>query len=154
MARPPKITPTLTAQVVTRLQRGETIPAIAVALGVSKSTVDRTARLAKTATRPAAPVPGPPPSSDDMPEEISDGVDPAQVRRWIASVEKMARAAETRGEVGAFATLMTRYVQLLEHVRKTTPAPPPDPNANPDMLEARERGRAAMHALIDQALRP
>lgn len=98
----------------------------------------------------------PPPVSDEageVPTDIPGTVDGAQIRAWIAKVVTMAQAAEHNGEVGAFATLATRYVQLLAHLHKTEPPPPPDPNANPDMIEARERGRAMMHVLIDQVLK-
>lgn len=152
MARPLQITPGIIAQVVQRRQRGESAASVAAALGLSKSSVDRAMKYAKGSdpSKPAQPVKCEPATA--APPVDVDTADPSEIGRMIAEVKSAADAAKANGNLGAYASLMSRLVALLEHQRKVTPAQPPDPNEHPDMIAAAKRARDRLHALIESAL--
>ncbi len=133
--------------------RGQSAQTIAKAIGggVSYRTVARRMRELKGKEPPK----GPPPTlaaAEDIPEEIPEGVDLSTVEKWIPELEKAIRAAQVDKDFSAVASLMSRLIAMLEHKRKASPVPKPDPNDNPDMIAAKERARKEFHRLIDHSL--
>jgi hypothetical protein len=127
--------------------------AIAAVLGggVSASTVGR--RMRELKGKAPAPVVSPVfAEAEEVPEEVPEGTELGVVEKWIPKIEAAARAAEASKNYGAMASLMAKLVALLEHKRKATPVAKPDPNDNPDMIEAKERARKEFHRLIDHSL--
>lgn len=152
MSRNRSLTASQSSVVIERLRRGDSPAALAREFGVSKRTIERErSRIEKVVER-VAPVPAPSQALDAEEQSIPEGASPEFVQRQIARVEAMVAEAHRTRNVPAFASLMQRLIALMAHQHRTAPAPPSDPNANPDMIEARDRCRAAMHELIDQAL--
>lgn len=150
MARPTKLEPAVVADLHARRRRGQTIETIAKGTGLAEGTIRKGLALPDPAppvrpphAAPAAPAEPPP---DDVPEDAGVG----DIDRWMRWVEDAARAAKQTGEMGQFASLMTRLVALADQRRKAAPPPKADPNEHPDMLVARERVRAALHKALDK----
>jgi hypothetical protein len=118
---------------------------IAKIVGVGVGSVNNYLK-SKPAPQPSAPV------AEDVPDNIPEGTDLATVDRWIPRVERMIDAADAAKDFGAASSLIAKLHSLLEHKRKATPPAPPDPNANPDFVEAARRARERLRKLIDTAV--
>ncbi len=124
---------------------------IAKIVGVGIGTVNNYLKTKVTSlpeTPPAVPLTG---EAEDTPDEIPEGVDVGTVDKWIRKIERAAETAEQAREFNAMSSLMTKLTALLEHKRKAAPPAPPDPNQNPDFVEAARRARERLHKLIDTA---
>jgi hypothetical protein len=141
------------AQIAARMKRGQSAQTIAKAIGggVSYRTVARRMRELKGKEPPKESKPVVEDVAD-VPEEIPEGVDLGTVEKWIPRIERAAESAEADGDFTAMSSLMAKLVALLEHKRKATPIPKPDPNDNPDMIAAKERARKEFHRLIEHSL--
>lgn len=149
--------PDADAQIKARTERGESAETVAAALGgaVSVSTIRRRqVALRGRGSKPAPPAPAALDATDDVPETIPDEAPVELIRRWLARVEKGARAAEEAENLPALASLAMRAASLAEALRKATPLPKADPNENPDMRALAEQGEKRLMALIDDLFAP
>jgi hypothetical protein len=135
-------------EVIRLRDKGLKQPEIATYAKISVGSVNRIIKDYKV----AAPAPALSASADEPPELIPEGVDVAIVDKWIPKVEKMLAQAEAAKDMSAASSLLSRLTSLLEHKRKAAPLPKEDPNADPDMIAAKERARAEFHRLIDHNL--
>ncbi len=146
MARPIKLTPTVIAAIDARRRAGDTYVQISQSLGLAQGTI----RKAVETIKARAPVRVQPTEApEEVPVTIPDGTDPGQVSRWLASTEKMLAAAEAAKEIGHYNSLMSRYLGLLEYVRKSAPPPKVDPNENPDMIALGDQVWARLCKMLD-----
>ncbi len=144
--------PTTDAEIAQRMKRGQSCQTIAKAIGggVSYRTISRRMqelRGKEPAKAPVAPAPEAV-AAGEVPDVIPEGVDLGAVDKWISRVERAAAVAEADGDFTAMSSLMAKFVALLEHKRKATPLPKPDPNENPDFVAAAKRAREMLHKLI------
>jgi hypothetical protein len=148
--------------------KGGTAKSIAATLsaagvkGSSSATIGRRMRelrgtIGAPSPRSKAPTPAPPPDSaaaplPSKPEEIPADATPTQLDRWITQADDAVNAAEAAENLPLMGQMLRVAASLAETRRKATPPEPPDPNANPDMIAAAKRARAALHKLIDSAV--
>ena len=108
------------------------------------------------APAPPPPVVPPPPPSDpggDDPDPIDfAGADLETLNSWIERTDRLAKKADTEGNVAGFASLSRLLLVAFRARAALRPPPPPDPNANPDMVAAGKRAREKLHELVDRAL--
>lgn len=86
------------------------------------------------------------------PDAVPEGAAESDYDSWLADAKAHADAAQAEGDLEGFGKMGRLTVALLEAKRKATPLPKEDINAHPDMLAAKERARAALHRLVDQAV--
>lgn len=115
-------------------------------ISVKPGVASRLADAIEAAVKEAPPLPR---DSDEIPE----GTDLDTLDRWILVAERLGNIAEAEGNLQAVANFGRLSASLIEAKRKGTPMPVQDPNEAPDMLEAKQRAREKLHALVDQALR-
>jgi AcrR family transcriptional regulator len=125
---------------------------IAKIVGVGVGTVNN--YLKSKGTAQPAPPPAPPsePAPVEVPDSIPEGIDLGTVDKWLRNIEEAASEAKAAKDFNAMSSLMAKFTALLEHRRKATPPAPPDPNLNPDFVEAARRARERLHKLIDTAV--
>jgi len=116
------------------MARGQSADTIAKAIGggVSARTIQR--RMGELKGK----VPSLAPSrvledADAPPVELPSDLDLATVDGYIRDVEQDIKKARAASDHSATSSLFARLVALLEHKRKATPVPKPDPNEDPDM---------------------
>lgn len=99
----------------------------------------------------AAKASGEEPPLPPSPDAIPEGADPGTIDRWIKRAEELAEIASNAGEVDGFVKMGRLSTALLEHKRKATPPPAPDPNESPDMVALAADVARRLHTMIDQA---
>jgi hypothetical protein len=100
---------------------------------------------------PPRPAVGPAPAiptAEDLDRALSDGT----VDELLEDVQRLRRDAAEKGNVAVLKALGQLELQAHDRKRKDRPPPVVDPNQAPDMIAAKERGRAEFHRLIDQAV--
>jgi len=90
-------------------------------------------------------------ASTDTPMSASDEL--AKVDKWIKKIEEEAEIAQGAGEMQLFGTLTSKLVSLLEHRRKVSPVPKPDPNENPDMIALGEQVWERLRSTVKSRLK-
>lgn len=161
------------------ISRGGTAESVHAALAmagirkVSMRTIGRRIAEAKgkpggARVRPAAPDPAPrvprelpqddedEPDEDELPDtpaEIPEDTTIATYDRWIAEAETMGKIAAEDANYGEWSKMGRLVVMFSEARRKARPMPKIDPNEHPDMLVAKEKGRAELHRLAEAVLR-
>lgn len=112
---------------------------------------------ASRAKAPADSEPGPDAADDaplpETPEDIPAVASLEQLDRWIRYADAAVEAAQLDDDRTALGPLLRVASALAETRRKATPPTPPDPNLNPDMIEAAERVRKRWHALAESLVR-
>lgn len=73
-------------------------------------------------------------SDSSLPVAPLEAADTLDADDMITAVQAEANAAKHRNDMATYAALTRLVVTLLEHKRKATPPPAPDPNANPDLI--------------------
>ena len=132
------------------IKQAEIAKIVGVSLGAVNKVVNESAPSASPEARPIPPAQSEPALSD-VPDEIPEGTDLGRAEAWLRDIDEAIRKAADRGDDDAITKLMARATALLEYRRKAAPAPPPDPNANPDFVEAARRARERLHHLIKTA---
>jgi hypothetical protein len=102
------------------------------------------------ATLPAPP--GLPGAPGELPVVVPADATLAQIDWWLDLAKKHVAEAEKAGNMAAVAAFMARAAAFTEARRKATPEPPPDPNANPDMVRMGEQVEAQLFRLVDALL--
>ena len=92
-------------------------------------------------------------SLDAIPVDVPPDASLEQIEWWLSLVRRHVETAEQACNVAAIASLSARATALLEAKRKATPEPPPDPNANPDMIRLGEQVEARLFRLVDALLK-
>ncbi len=105
-------------------------------------------RAARRASVTAKPAPLPVDAA-----EISDSTPLEQIAAWLAMAREEADAARASGDVDAMGKMLRIASTLLGLQQKSTPAARPDPNENPDFVEAADVGWEKLHARIDAIVR-
>ncbi len=103
----------------------------------------RAVQTAPTAEAPPLP---------ETPEDIPDGTDVSTLDHWIEVAKRNGATAETEKNLAGIGAMGRLVATLLEHRRKATPDPKPDPNEHPDMVAAAKRAREDLHTLISTAV--
>ncbi len=98
--------------------------------------------------RPGGPATASIPTVADLDKALDDGT----VDELLEDVQRLRRQAAEDGNVAVLKSLGQLEIQAKILKRKDRPPPPVDPNQSPDMIAAKERGRAEFHRLIDQAV--
>lgn len=165
MARKRTVWPeSVDAQIRGMMAQGGTAESISQALtaqgvpGASRPTIGRRMQeIRGTIHAPRSPSMAsadPPPDSDldvsDVPDEIPDGTPLDRLDRWLSKVNGAIEAAEAAKNYPLLGQLIARGTALQDARRKAAPPPKVDPNANPDMLAAKERARKEFHRLVEQ----
>ncbi len=88
---------------------------------------------------------------EDIPEEVPAGVSLGDVDDYIARLERNLKRADAAGDFATVNAISARLVAFLEYKRKATPPAPPDPNADPDFIEAAREAREMLHRLVATA---
>jgi len=148
------------------LVRGMSANDIARDLGISLTTAKRRVaelkgkvpaeKTARLAAAKAAPPSAPSPPSDDVPiseEEIPAGATVEQIDKWLKVAEEKANNASALEDPDAHLSYLRIVLALIEARRKATPIPKPDPNDNPDMVEAAALVRERWHNLAENLSR-
>lgn len=168
MPRKSKIEATTRAYVVQRRRDGLSHEAIAaelvqrgtplsvgtvhkIAPGAPGQAPTKSTKARASAAGRAAPAAAPP--STPAVELPPDDADVATLDGWIASTQKLADDAAKVGNLTGFASLQRLLQSALEKRRKIRPPAPPDPDANPDLVQAGRRAADELHKLIDDALK-
>jgi hypothetical protein len=113
----PTYTPEQAAEVLIRLEEGQTYKSIAEAMGLKPTTVDAIRRKGKAKRFPS------PPSEPEIPSEITafeyPGLTPFQ--SWLHRWENAYKAAETKGNTTAMISLLSQYATRLVEKQQTEP---------------------------------
>lgn len=72
------------------------------------------------------------------------------LRRTMRELDQKLGDAHRRGDMSAYATLVTRLNQTSASLAKFAPRTSDDPNEQPDMIAAAAQGRAKLHAILDR----
>lgn len=140
------------------LTRGVSASVIAAELGISEATAKRRIRELKgkvPAARAAviASVPAPMLPAADEEVEIPSGATIDQIDEWLAVAKQKANESAALENPDAHLSYMRMVIALLEARRKSAPIPKPDPNENPDLVEAAARVRERWHRLAESLVR-
>lgn len=73
-----------------------------------------------------------------------------QLNAWLRTAREEVDTARAIGDIDTMQKMMRIAATLLALQQRYTAPPPPDPNANPDMIEAATRVRKKWHALADR----
>lgn len=84
-------------------------------------------------------------------EDLAKAVEAGTVDELLEDVQSLRRTAAAKGNVAIVAAMGRIELQAHKQQRQDRPPPPTDPNTHPDMVAAKERGRAEFQRLISQA---
>lgn len=165
-----ELTESQTARLADGVRRGETAEQVATALGggLGPRTVARRMRelrgpvaqsrgSSRRAEAPAStPVlasgASPMPAVDAAALEPPPGATREELHRLLGRAKAAIEEAERVGNLPLVGQMIRVTAMLSETIRKSTPAPTPNPEDDLDMIAARERGRKELLRLVAQVV--
>lgn len=153
-----KLTNQLVAKIQKRAKAGATYTELQAEFGISRGSVQNavTGNLPKSVRAPKVQkkvIPSEPDSeADDAIEELSSD----DVRVWLGmqvrDLRGECRKLKAEGPPQAYAAASRNLTMTSLAYARLTPKPAEDPALNPDMVQAAEECRMALHALLDRVL--
>lgn len=71
------------------------------------------------------------------------------LKRQVAEIDQQMADARKNNDTAAYASYARLLNQTMAQIAKMTPPRKDDPNEQPDMIAAAERGRAKLHTILD-----
>ena len=150
-----KLTTELAAKIQKRSKAGATYTELQAEFGLSRGSVQNavSGNLPKGVRAPKAKPP--PQTEEDQADELGE-VSSDDIRTWLGvqvrDLRSECRRLKKEGPPQAYAAASRNLTMTSLAYARLTPKPAEDPALNPDMVQAAEECRLALHALLDRVL--
>ena len=153
-----KLTPKLVGQIRKRSEAGATYTELCQEFGLSRGTIQNAiaGKLPKSIQPPRKTAPAPRPLPDLDQDDMLEAPLADDVRSWLGlqvrDLREECRRLKRDGPPQAYAAASRNLTMTSLAYARLTPKPAEDPALHPDMVQAAEECRLALHALLDRVL--